>query len=205
LQVLLVGFSPVTALGIETALSDSLRAKACIRVDSPSLAIELAELGNVNMIITDPYRPTFDDGLRLCRKIKALALAPLILAFSELHARRALAFFHIAGIDSFVAATEPPERLASTAVSTLNGKCEWVFDSSDGRRSSSFNTLCSLTSREQEVLWMVSNRCTNEQIGRSLSISPNTVKNHVAAILRKLGAKRRSELFSGAISLGRPA
>jgi hypothetical protein len=34
---------------------------------------------------------------------------------------------------------------------------------------------------------MVRDRYTNKQIGSHLSISPNTVKNHVAAILRKLG------------------
>nr|WP_269454280.1 helix-turn-helix transcriptional regulator [Saccharothrix espanaensis] len=50
--------------------------------------------------------------------------------------------------------------------------------------------------REQEVLWMLSERCTNGQIARSLGISTNTVKNHVAAILRKLGLRSRFDLFS---------
>jgi DNA-binding NarL/FixJ family response regulator len=43
-----------------------------------------------------------------------------------------------------------------------------------------------LTSREWEVLELMSRRLTNSQIARELTVSPVTVRTHVAAILRKL-------------------
>jgi DNA-binding NarL/FixJ family response regulator len=43
-----------------------------------------------------------------------------------------------------------------------------------------------LTSREWEVLELMSRRLTNSQIARDLSVSPVTVRTHVSAILRKL-------------------
>jgi transcriptional regulator EpsA len=58
-----------------------------------------------------------------------------------------------------------------------------------------------LTSREVEILRWVSDGKSNFQIGRSLSISPLTVKNHVQNILKKLDAQNRTQAVSRAINL----
>ena len=50
-----------------------------------------------------------------------------------------------------------------------------------------------LTSREKEVLQKISEGLSNREIGLSLCISENTVKAHVASILRKLHLRTRSE------------
>lgn len=50
-----------------------------------------------------------------------------------------------------------------------------------------------LTSREIEVLEMVSDGRTSKQIGDLLFISENTVKNHIRNILDKLGLHSRNE------------
>ena len=50
-----------------------------------------------------------------------------------------------------------------------------------------------LTSREIEVLEMVSDGKTSRQIGDLLYISENTVKNHIRNILDKLGLHSRNE------------
>jgi DNA-binding NarL/FixJ family response regulator len=51
-----------------------------------------------------------------------------------------------------------------------------------------------LTSREAEVARLVSQGMTNPEIARTLYISLDTVKTHVAHIMRKLGMTRRIEL-----------
>ncbi|MCL2654028.1 MAG: LuxR C-terminal-related transcriptional regulator [Propionibacteriaceae bacterium] len=50
-----------------------------------------------------------------------------------------------------------------------------------------------LSSREIEVLALVSEGCTNREIGRRLFISPATVKTHMEHILTKLGATTRAQ------------
>jgi DNA-binding NarL/FixJ family response regulator len=50
-----------------------------------------------------------------------------------------------------------------------------------------------LTAREVEVLRLVAAGMANKEIGRALSISDNTVKFHVNAVLTKLGARSRTE------------
>jgi DNA-binding NarL/FixJ family response regulator len=49
-----------------------------------------------------------------------------------------------------------------------------------------------LSERELEVLWLVARGATNRQIAAALTITPNTVKVHIAHILEKLGVKDRT-------------
>jgi DNA-binding NarL/FixJ family response regulator len=55
-----------------------------------------------------------------------------------------------------------------------------------------------LTAREREVLQLMAEGIQNRAIAARLSISPHTVKFHVASILAKLGAASRTE----AVTLG---
>ncbi|MFI8460052.1 response regulator [Kitasatospora sp. NPDC085464] len=48
-----------------------------------------------------------------------------------------------------------------------------------------------LTAREREIAEQVADGATNAEIGAGLFISPGTVKNHLASIQRKLGARNR--------------
>lgn len=59
-----------------------------------------------------------------------------------------------------------------------------------------------LTSREQQVLELLSDGQTMRQIATRLSISPRTVETHVAKIYRKLGVRTRVQAVSRAATLG---
>jgi DNA-binding NarL/FixJ family response regulator len=52
---------------------------------------------------------------------------------------------------------------------------------------------CALSQREREVLQRIAAGDSNKMIARALSLSPHTVKRHVANILDKLGARTRSQ------------
>lgn len=59
-----------------------------------------------------------------------------------------------------------------------------------------------LTKREIEVLSLVANGLTNEQIGRRLVVSRGTVKAHVEHIISKLGAIDRTHAAVRAVQAG---
>src|SRR3712207_6054149 len=61
-----------------------------------------------------------------------------------------------------------------------------------------------LTRREQDVLDELLQGLSNRQIGRNLFISEDTVKSHVKAILRKLGARDRAHAVSLVLSSRNP-
>jgi DNA-binding NarL/FixJ family response regulator len=59
-----------------------------------------------------------------------------------------------------------------------------------------------LTSRERQVLELLSDGHTMRQIATRLGISPRTVETHVAKLYRKLGVSTRVQAVSRAATLG---
>jgi non-specific serine/threonine protein kinase len=59
-----------------------------------------------------------------------------------------------------------------------------------------------LTEREQEIVPLLAEGCSNREIGERLFISENTAKYHVASILRKLGVASRAAAVAEAVNRG---
>ena len=70
------------------------------------------------------------------------------------------------------------------------------------RRRPTYDEDIPLTNREVQVLRHVALGLSNREIGRSLDISIETVKEHVQNILRKLEARTRMEAVAAATRLG---
>lgn len=60
----------------------------------------------------------------------------------------------------------------------------------------------SLTPREAEVLAHVANGLSHDEIGRELSISPETVRTHVRKACERLNARTRTHAVATALRLG---
>jgi DNA-binding CsgD family transcriptional regulator/tetratricopeptide (TPR) repeat protein len=71
-----------------------------------------------------------------------------------------------------------------------------------GPRATTLHNEYGLTARELEVLALMNEGLQNAQIAERLVVSPRTVDHHVAAVLRKLGARTRVEARALAISRG---
>ena len=59
-----------------------------------------------------------------------------------------------------------------------------------------------ISPRELKVLEEIAAGHSNKEIARRLGVSPNTVKTHVARLLEKLEAKRRTDAIARARALG---
>ena len=62
--------------------------------------------------------------------------------------------------------------------------------------------LTAITEREREVLTLVGQGLTNDEIGKTLFLSPLTAKTHVSRIMSKLGARDRVQLVVIAYETG---
>ena len=56
-----------------------------------------------------------------------------------------------------------------------------------------------MTKREEQVVSLVANGCTNQEISDRLYISINTVKVHIRDIMRKTNVSKRQQLALWAI------
>jgi DNA-binding NarL/FixJ family response regulator len=71
-----------------------------------------------------------------------------------------------------------------------------------GEREPEDDALAALTVREREILRLLADGKDNAEIGRELYISPSTVKNHISAILVKLGVHNRIQAAVYAVRRG---
>lgn len=68
-----------------------------------------------------------------------------------------------------------------------------------GNAGERFNEL---SAREKDVLRLIANGLTNQEIAHRLFISPHTVKNHVSHIYQKIGMDDRTKVALWAIRAG---
>lgn len=64
------------------------------------------------------------------------------------------------------------------------------------------STVSSLSKRELEILWMISEGHDSEEIALLLGIQTQTVRNHTSRLLSKMQAKNRAHAAARAISKG---
>lgn len=62
--------------------------------------------------------------------------------------------------------------------------------------------LKELSAREIDVLKLIAKGMNNDEIARTLFISPHTVKNHVSNVYRKMGMDDRTQVAITALRLG---
>jgi DNA-binding NarL/FixJ family response regulator len=120
-----------------------------------------------------------------------------------------------AGVNGYILKASPPEELLY-AVSTICGGRIYLTDvlskfshqaAPAAARpaepdSESGQDIPTLTPRQREVVAWLMKGHSNKQIARDLNIGEGTVKIHMAAILRSLGAQNRTDAVMIAARLG---
>ena len=66
----------------------------------------------------------------------------------------------------------------------------------------SISTIPELSQRKVEILTLVAKGLSNREIAEIVGVTSETVKDHVAKILKAIGASTRAEAVSTAINLG---
>jgi DNA-binding NarL/FixJ family response regulator len=110
-----------------------------------------------------------------------------------------------AGVAGFLSKSRPPEQLIDAIRRAAHG--EILFDGEQLARIQRWREeigqrWASLTERERQVLTLVAQGKTDQQIAEKLHLQVKTVGNHVSSILKKLNAASRTEATVWAIREG---
>lgn len=140
---------------------------------------------------------------RLCRLIRDLGRPTRIVVTSSSASAGDAARAFAAGAAAFISRASSPHRFLDAVTAAATGAryadptvAFDVLASQQGpRRRSAFG----LTRAEAAVLAHLPLGRTNREIGNALNISENTVKTHLASVMRKLGAHDRAEVAAFAV------
>ena len=196
IRTLIVEDHPTMRLGIRTILEVSGEIEVVGEATNAHDALLLARDVEPEVVVLDLRLGDTVGGVDLCRKIKSLPRPPRVVIHSAYNSTEELYACRLCGADGFVHKSEAATRLPGAVKAAHTGASEWLMGAwpKETTTSTAEQHRASLTARETEILDLLTRRRTNPEIASELSLSPLTVKTHVARILNKLGLKSRRDI-----------
>jgi DNA-binding NarL/FixJ family response regulator len=189
---------------LREALTRILGKKNDIRVVGASAfspdVVEQISSAAPDVLLSDSAAVALSD-LRLVSEVRA-AIPGLKVVMIGMDADREIFLRAVRdGIVGFVLKDASAMEVATAVRSVANneavcppGLCLTLFESVASRNNPASFVIrhnLGLTRREQQLVQMISHGLTNKEIASQLSLSEQTVKNHIHRMLRKLGATDR--------------
>lgn len=214
LTILVADDDPGTCLAVSDYLE--LKGYSVIAVENGAKALELVDRYKPHLLVTDVTMPQLD-GYELVRRVRLkpeFRLLPVIFLTARTNTQERIRGYQL-GCDAYLAkpfeleelgavvrnllersqliATEwrshPPLAKSETAKSEAQMAIEPAHQLPD-----SDEQMPEFTEREVEVLALLSEGLSNNQIGEQLHLSPRTIEKYVSSLLRKTETNNRAEL-----------
>jgi DNA-binding NarL/FixJ family response regulator len=156
------------------------------------------EAANPTIAVVDVRMPRLT-GVELAARVSRSAPDTKVILYTAFGDRALLTEALDAGVRGFVLKEAPLDDLVR-AVDMVAGGAVYVDPVLAGVLASvESEKMPQLTKREREVLRALSDGLTNEQIGKQLFLSPETVRTHVQKAMRKLEADTRTQAVALAL------
>jgi DNA-binding NarL/FixJ family response regulator len=180
----------LTAHGVEVVASatDGSAALAAIEAHGPRVAI------------VDLLMPLLD-GIQVARRASESRPSTATILFCEQAEREQLAEALQAGMRGFVHrdGTQDKELLRAVTLTAEGATYVDPFFAPTLLHGSVVRLTAHVSPRESEILRLLADGKTNEEIGEALHISPHTVRSHLRAAMRKLEADNRTQAVAIAL------
>jgi DNA-binding NarL/FixJ family response regulator len=162
-------------------------------------ALEQIEQRKPQVALIDVRMPKLG-GIELTRRLQRSTPATAILLYTGYGDRALLTEALDAGVNGFVLKEAPMEDLLRAVKSVASGGT-YVDPVLAGTLAASSvgNKLPELTRRERDVLRLLADGLSNEEIGKKLFISAETVRTHVRKAMAKLDADTRTQAVARAL------
>jgi DNA-binding NarL/FixJ family response regulator len=203
---------------IRTALSQALNGAGMDVVGEAANgqdAIELVFDLRPDVVLADIKLPDMS-GVDMIGRIGLLAPASHVLVLTRTDQNRVVEAI-IAGASGYILKTAPPEAVIAAVRATSVGECvlspkiagtllERIRERDIPVTATSHDAATAirsvLTTRELEIFALLASGASNQEIGRELSLSTNTVSNHIKSILAKLHLENRIQAAVQAVRTG---
>lgn len=198
-RVLIVDDHPVVREGLAAMIERRPDMTVVAQAGNGREAIRLYRQHQPDVTLMDLRLPEMD-GVAAIQEIRKEYPAARVLVLTtydgddDIH--RALQ----AGAMGYLLKDAPRERLMDTIRAVRAGQMS--LPTEVGAKLALRLTAQSVTAREREVLQLIAQGKSNQEIGRHLSITEGTVKLHVNSIMAKLGASDRTHAVTIALKRG---
>jgi DNA-binding NarL/FixJ family response regulator len=205
IRLLVVDDHPVVREGLVAILQTQPDFEVVGQAENGLQAIEAATNSHPDVVLLDLEMPGMD-GVEALRRMRAIRPEVTVLVFTAFDSDERILGSLKAGAKGYLLKGAPRDEVFNAIRSVSQGGsllAPLVVSRLLEKVSPSETSLLEpLTLREQEVLELLANGQTNKEIAGHLVVTERTVKFHVSAILRKLGATNRTEAVTIAAQEG---
>ncbi|MBR1680326.1 response regulator transcription factor [bacterium] len=207
-NLLIIEDHELTRFALKTAFDGADFIDVLYEADSAESGIEIFEKNNIDLIIMDLGLPNMN-GIEATRKIHDMNENVKIIILTSHNDEKEVLDSIKAGANAYCSKEINPQKLVTVVQSVLDGAA-W-FDPAishivlkaatthqsyeDTPKKTDYN----LTTREMQILKLITEGYSNTDITNELSLSINTIKVHVASILQKLEVNDRLQAALKAI------
>jgi DNA-binding NarL/FixJ family response regulator len=206
IKILIVDDHEVVRCGLKSLVAGT-DIEVVAEAESGDEAVRMVAARKPDVVLMDIRMPG-GDGLTALGRIKLDHPEMPVLVLSTYDNPTYVARAVALGAAGYVLKGAPRERLLETIRTAARGESAWTRE--ELRRVTgalatprlSSDVEVPLTKRESEVLRQLALGLTNKEIAQALSISYETVKEHVQHILRKVGVSDRTQAAVWAVRKG---
>ena len=195
LQIVIADDQPVVVEGIRARIGN-FNAEIIANPTCPQAMLESVQSNNPDVLVMES-RLGKKDALFALEKFDNLATRPPVVVFSTYRNSTHIARASALGCHDYILKSAPLSDLfdaINRAGRREDTPSESLLNTVRTRmRSKSKSPNIDLTNREMQVLRHVAMGLSNREVGKSLGISVETVKEHVQNILRKLNVNDRTQ------------
>jgi len=209
IKVLIVDDHKVVRQGLRTFLELQADVTVVGEADDGQTAVEMVRELHPNVVLMDLVMPRLD-GISATRQVKALGTDVKVIALTSFTEDDKVFPAIQAGASSYLLKDVSPDDLVEAIRAAHRGETRLHPDIArklmeqvtKQARSNHEPYMKEVTDREKDVVRLVAQGRSNQQIASELFISEKTVKTHISNILNKLQLQDRTQLAIYAIKSG---
>lgn len=206
INIIIVDDHDLFVEGLVALLDDTPRFRFIARASNGEEALELVGAHpEVDLVIMDITMPVMD-GIAATREMRRRKIPVPILGLTQNDDGGSITRAVRAGMQGYVLKTAGRQEFISAIEKVAAGEQFYsdaakntILFSLAGQRKEGPDTL---TGREKEVLHLIADELTTQEISEKLFISPYTVETHRKNLIRKLGVKNVAGLIRYACEHG---
>ncbi|MEW2588091.1 response regulator transcription factor [Streptomyces virginiae] len=198
IRLLLADDHPVVRAGLRAVLDTEADFAVVAEAATAERAVELAAGRQVDVVLMDLQFGPGMHGSEATALITARAGAPRVLVLTTYDTDADILAAVEAGASGYLLKDAPPEELAAAVRTAAAGRSALAPAVALRLMDRMRTPAEALTKRELEVLQLVADGLSNQQISKRLFLSQATVKSHLVHVYAKLGVESRTAAVAAA-------
>ncbi|MFE2555855.1 response regulator transcription factor [Streptomyces sp. NBC_00090] len=198
IRLLLADDHPVVRAGLRAVLDTEPDFTVVAEAATAERAVELAGTGSVDVVLMDLQFGSGMHGSEATAAITAVPGGPKVLVLTTYDTDADILAAVEAGASGYLLKDAPPEELAAAVRTAAAGQSALAPAVAHRLMDRMRTPAEALTKRELEVLQLVGEGLSNQQISKALFLSQATVKSHLVHIFAKLGVDSRTAAVAAA-------